>query len=1224
MRCKWKRKSLFAMFKQKKYDVICLQETYIMENDVEEWKREWGGELFCTSGTYHSCGQIILVRKNFSANASIIFKSKRIIAARLIVNDIDLYVVNVYAPNASKEKCVFFDNVQNVVKDITSNNIIVTGDFNCVLNNDMDITSGEKHSFSVVDKFNAVLAENDLIDTWRMFNPDKKEYTWSKQNPFVARRIDFILSTEEIFDRTIDCNIVSVPFTDHRGYAMVVKMSEIIRGIGYWKFNNSLLKDVDFVTEMNNMLDDFKNEYGYNNQTQWELIKLKIKQLSLEYSKLKNLEKKNTAKRLQTELNDVDKLLSERPTCKETQTKREKIRMELEILEQHKARAAQVRARAHWVEKGEKNTKYFLNLEKSKGNAKVMDSVKNEKGDILTDQMDIIKVQRDYFKLQYSKTVPDYQMSEQIDAFIGETEIPMLSDVQREGCEGAITEQEVLSALKQMKGGTAPGIDGITVEFVKVFWARIGKLITSSFNEGFDNGSLSSSQCKAVITLIHKGKNLERCDLKNWRPISLTNTDYKLLAKCLAMRLSNVIHDIVSVDQVGFIKGRRISTIIRLIDDVSDQLNIINKPGLLLAVDFSQAFDRISKEFMLEAFKKFGFGEHFIKWVQVLMTSAKSCINYCGWLSDFFSVDAGIRQGCPFSPLAFVLAIELLAIKTRGCKNIKGIKHWKKENLSFAECVKIALYADDITLMLNDEHDLRHALNILSEFSLFSGLKINKSKTEAMWLGSKKYCNDTFCDIAFKRKIKVLGIYFCNDKSASEVQENWTERVENIKRLICNWEKRNLSIIGKVCIVKTFLISQLVYIMQALILPDKVLTEMNRILFRFLWRKKDSNRKAFEKVKRNVLCGDFQNGGLNMINLNRMQLSCLLQWGVRLFAAGPSDTWSITPRNLYSTLGPNFVCFHSTVNSKKYKGLELIKSIFWKRVLSAWLDYNTRDAHSCVPNLIWNNSHFLCSGQAVFFKEWIEGGFINITDVVNHNGIVSFELVCRKLGNSANRAIEYNVISSAARFFLKKGNDVESIQNYDMSKVPLFNDKSISTVRGFRKSLDDSNFTEPCSQGFWQRKIDFKLDKSAWLCASETTQEVRLRVLQWKILHNIYPTNILLHKMKIREDNKCSDCRDVVDIIEHFFFECPSLYKFWQDVEQYMLKETGKVTRLSITDVLFGLDNNRFQKSIRNKLNHIILIAKMSISIFRKTNGRAPLSVIFQNHLRLRRIDLSL
>ena len=145
-----------------------------------------------------------------------------------------------------------------------------------------------------------------------------------------------------------------------------------------------------------------------------------------------------------------------------------------------------------------------------------------------------------------------------------------------------------------MKNGSAPRCDGITVEFLKMFWARISKLLTLSFNSAFENGNLSSSRRKAVITLIQKGKDLASDNLKNWRPISLTNSDYKLLPKCLALRLGDVINDVVSGDQVCYIKGRRVSMLLRLIDDVTDQLNVRQKPGLLLTTDYCQAFDRIS------------------------------------------------------------------------------------------------------------------------------------------------------------------------------------------------------------------------------------------------------------------------------------------------------------------------------------------------------------------------------------------------------------------------------------------------------------------------------------------------------------------------------------------------------------------------------------------------------------------------------------------------------
>ena len=351
----------------------------------------------------------------------------------------------------------------------------------------------------------------------------------------------------------------------------------------------------------------------------------------------------------------------------------------------------------------------------------------------------------------YKKKIDKEGMEEKITTFMGNTTTPTISEAQKDKCEGLVVESELLYALKQMKNGSAPGCDGITVEFLKMFWAHISKLLTLSFNSAFENGNLSSSQRKAVITLIHKGKDLARDNLKNWRPISLTNSDYKLLAKCLALRLGDVINDVVSGDQVGYIKGRRVSMLLRLIDDVTDQLNVRQKPGLLLTIDYCQAFDRISKDFMIYTFKKFGFGPDFVKWVSVLMADTKRCVAYCGWLSEYFAVEAGIRQGCPLSPLAFVLAVELLAIKIRQCENIKGLNYWKARNGPLESIIKIALYADDLTLFLKDEHDMQkdehdmqQALEILAEFSTFSGLEINRMKSEAMWLGSKQNCTDTF------------------------------------------------------------------------------------------------------------------------------------------------------------------------------------------------------------------------------------------------------------------------------------------------------------------------------------------------------------------------------------------------------------------------------------------------------------------------------------------------
>ena len=110
---------------------------------------------------------------------------------------------------------------------------------------------------------------------------------------------------------------------------------------------------------------------------------------------------------------------------------------------------------------------------------------------------------------------------------------------------------------------------------------------------------------------------------------------------------------------------------------------------------------------------------------------------------------------------------------------------------------------------------MQQALGILAEFSTFSGLEINRMKSEAMWLGSKQNCTDTFFGFVWKRRLKILGVYSACDKCASQVEENWTGRVENIKRIINAWERRNRSTAGKVCMIKTFLISQFVSVYHA-------------------------------------------------------------------------------------------------------------------------------------------------------------------------------------------------------------------------------------------------------------------------------------------------------------------------------------------------------------------------------------------------------------------------
>jgi len=121
-------------------------------------------------------------------------------------------------------------------------------------------------------------------------------------------------------------------------------------------------------------------------------------------------------------------------------------------------------------------------------------------------------------------------------------------------------------------------------------------------------------QKRGVITLIpKKGKN--KLLIKNWRPITLLNTDYKILAKLLALRIETVMPFIICDDQTGYIKGRFIGQNIRIIEDTIIIANENNIPGIILTIDFEKAFDSISWSFIEKALYAYNFGVNYIKWI---------------------------------------------------------------------------------------------------------------------------------------------------------------------------------------------------------------------------------------------------------------------------------------------------------------------------------------------------------------------------------------------------------------------------------------------------------------------------------------------------------------------------------------------------------------------------------------------------------------------------------
>ena len=314
---------------------------------------------------------------------------------------------------------------------------------------------------------------------------------------------------------------------------------------------------------------------------------------------------------------------------------------------------------------------------------KRISKLKLPNGSFTTDQSEILQEQMHFYKALYTSNNHEFPVTNNDLPQIFSENITPLEIEDKLSCEGKVTQAECLKALKDFKNEKSQGTDGLQAEFYKYFWKELHADMIRSFNFAFNNGSLSISQRRGIITLIPK-PNKDTTLLDNFRPISLLNTDYKILTKVLAKRLEKVLSKVINADQTGYIKNRYIGENIRLISDIMTYTAEKDIPGIALFLDFKKAFDTIEWDFINSCLEVFNFGPDIQKWVKILYSNVSSCIVNNGFASEFFPLERGVRQGCPLSGLLFVIGIELLA---RAIKNDDNITHRGKS--SQMPCLKI-------------------------------------------------------------------------------------------------------------------------------------------------------------------------------------------------------------------------------------------------------------------------------------------------------------------------------------------------------------------------------------------------------------------------------------------------------------------------------------------------------------------------------------------------------
>ena len=1185
-----KRRSIFDKHRQNA-DILILQETHSEKSSEHIWENEWGGNAIFSHGSSVARGVAIFTSKMIFRHLKNIYRDDegRILVVDLHQDEHVVTLVVIYAPNQDNPS--FFRTISNELKKREAHKIII-GDFNLTLDVDLDrenTYSNNNKSLGVVEE---ICEEFCLCDIWRVQNQEKREFSWIKPKlfPRKASRIDFALVSKGIDQKIATIQYVSSVMTDHRGVYMVIQFTPFERGRGYWKLNTSMLSHTDYVHGVNVLLDDYLATNSEQNPSErWELLKKKVKTFSVQYAREQVREDRIIIANLSEKVNEYEENL---PLNRDDDELYEKTKIDLEDKTLKRIQGVMFRSKARWQEEGERNTKYFFSLEKIKYNAKTCYSIIDGQGNEVNNPDDILAEQKSFYHQLYQE---DKDVGFTLSNVYG-VKVPPEVKAQQDQ-QISVVDLEV--AIKTMNNNKTPGQDGIPVDFYKVFWNKLKNPFCDMMLHVFDLEILHPTARRGILNLIPKGNKDSRF-IKNLRPITLLNTDYKIIEKAIANKMIPALENIISKDQRGFMKDRRISVNIRKMLDIMHLAAKEDIEAVILSLDFVKCFDKCSFKILHDSLDFFEFGSMVRKWTEILYKDFTVVIQNNGHFSSSIDIQKGVHQGGCCSSVYFLVIAEILALALRENQDIEGITFQDIRNL-------LNQFADDMDVFsLATEKSLKAIFSELEHFRLQSGFTISYEKTTLYRIGSLRHSNAMMYNISdvvwSNNDITVLGVQITHEDIVSK---NYETLIEKAKKVLSTWHNRALSLIGKIQVVNTLVSSLFVYKMMVLPrIPLSFVKKIDSMIREYIW----GGKKA--KIAYSVLQLNKDQGGLRLVHLTNKDKALKATWPKILYSECDYSEVVYTIMKC-GTLGSNI--WRCRIHPLDVKTIG-IREQFWEDVLESWSEYNYYVDFRIENQIIWYNSNIKIAGKMVMWSDVHNKGLIYVHQLFHSQEYKSAEQVYREYGLTVLR---YNSLKAALPkewkdFFLAQHKATMfplPPHTYDMyihgsekklaSKVYNFLAEDVLLIHN--KYL---KWKQELGQDFSESLVEFG---RMHLEFYKVTNITKFRSFQYRILQRALVTNVLLSKWGLVETNLCSFCGEHIETLRHMFCECVCVIPLWQNLLAFIQQEYGvKGCNISNENIIF----NRICDKKCNIANFLCLVTKQFIYSQRCMRGQLSFTIL--------------
>lgn len=797
-----------------------------------------------------SGGCVIFIRNCIECVQSVFScESGRLLICDFSFSGLDWRVICVYAPTRTFEREEFFHYMKSFL--IHERRVLLLGDFNCVCRPEdrtTDRVLRDKSAELLID----IVNEAELEDAGCIMTHEGQAKFTHFQGSCHAR-LDRIYVPIDCVPLCSEYQTLPMSFSDHSLVMITLGMKSKATKFNWelWKFNEKLLLDEEFTTKVKEYIKHMlQNDSNFIQA--WEQFKCEIKIAAIDRACTLRRKEREQEKELRSTLEYMLSMESVKPGLFAQDIK--KIKTKLEVIDEEKYRGAVIRARSEKLWLGETPTKRALSDEKRYAVSKEIKEICYQNVVTSEKKKTIERAFVEFYSELFSLKTPDIERFRKDFLSL----MPRVEDEVAQTLEASITSEEIEAVIGELNSNKSPGPDGLGAAIYKAFPTEMAVLLERVISECYEKNVPPPSFRMSHVVLIPKTDDpVKLQSVASYRPISLTNVDYKIYMKVLGRRLQRVITSLVGPHQTCGIKGRTIFTNIHAARSVLECCDAMHDHVAMMQLDLHKAFDKVVHEILFSVLEYVNAGSVITKGVKMVYECCSARLVVNKQLTDRIPVQSSVRQGCPLSPLLFALYLEPFCLRLLTRPNIRGYRFFQSE-------VRVLAYADDIAVFCTDHESVQEVVKEATAFCTASGSEISWAKCLGFWHGNWQYAPELFSSMQWTiTPGNYLGVPL---KHYRESKECWAGEVEQVKTQTNKWGGHNFSMFARATVCNMFLVAKIFYMLQVLSMSRISVQKLHRVFATFVWA------STWERTSRCNLFHTVHNGGLGLSHLYLKQI----------------------------------------------------------------------------------------------------------------------------------------------------------------------------------------------------------------------------------------------------------------------------------------------------------------------------------------------------------------